>query len=120
MNSLAGPQLTQVFSSSLYPAVYKNLTDGSSLFARLTNVAVKENVYLGVEAYVLDELIILSNQLSHEFLSYFADPAVAAHLDPLWPNKLPAGMSSFDANMLCAFNRWKLAKYAAEVAGLFA
>ena len=42
MNSLAGPQLTQVFSSSLYPAVFKNLTDGSSLFvSRLPGTAAQ-------------------------------------------------------------------------------
>jgi hypothetical protein len=53
-------------------------------------------------------------------VQFFADPQVRAHLDPLWPNKLPAGMSTFDANLLCAFNRWKLQRYAAEIESFFA
>jgi hypothetical protein len=118
MNSLAGPELTQVFDAALWPSVYANLTDGSVLRARLTGVAVRPNAYLGVESFVVDELIILSNENSEAFLSSFVDPAVRAHLSPEWPNRFPIGMSAFDANLLCEFERWKLARYRDEISSL--
>jgi hypothetical protein len=62
MNSLEGASLAQVFNESLFDGVIGNLTDGSVLRARLDNVQVQANSYLGVESYELEELIIFSNE----------------------------------------------------------
>ena len=120
MNSLPGPALLRVFDPSLYPAVIANLTDPTVMRARLTNVVVQENAYLDVPRYVLDELYILSNQRPADgFFESFADPAVRAHIDPRWPNRIPVGLSAFDANLLCQFGRWKLRRYDAELRAFF-
>ena len=119
MNSMAGPNLTQVFPSALYPGVIANLTNGAVLLSQLTQVPVLANSFLGIEPYLLDELIILSSAPSAEFLATFADPAVRAHVDPQWPDRLPAGLSTFDANLLNEYERWKLDRHADTIAAFF-
>ena len=64
MNVLEGPNLAQVFPPDLYAEAIANLTNPSLLRARLTNVSVLANAYLGVEAYTLKELLVVSNQYS--------------------------------------------------------
>ena len=120
MNSLAGPQLTQVFPSALYAGVLANLTGGQN-FARLVNVPVLANAYLGVAtSYTLEELIITANQPSETFLDFFADPQVKAKVNPLWPDRMPLGLSTFDANLMCAFERFKLQAHKEEILAFFA
>jgi hypothetical protein len=85
INSLAGPSLLHVFPSELYVPVMANLTDGSRLFARATSVPVLANAYLGIESYTLDELLIVSNGRSDEFLASFDDARVAAAVSDRGP-----------------------------------
>ena len=113
MNSLAGPNLTQVFAAELYPAVLANLTDPGVLLARLTNVSVLPNAYLGIgEGLVLDELLILSNARADAFLSSFDDARVGASVSPEWPDRMPTGFGALEANLLCEFQRWKVRRHA--------
>mmetsp|Transcript_5574 Transcript_5574/g.16815 ORF Transcript_5574/g.16815 Transcript_5574/m.16815 type:complete len:98 (-) Transcript_5574:236-529(-) len=88
--------------------------------ARLRSVEVQANDFLGVEPYIVDDLVIVSNQRSEEFLDFFSDPAIRQHVDPLWPNKFPVSMTNFDGNLLCQFQRWKLQKHADVVRDFFA
>ena len=119
MNSLAGPKLTQVFPANLYPAVIANLTNGQN-FARLVNVPVYANHYLGIAAnFTLDELIITANQPSDNFLDSFADTRIRAAVNPLWPNRMPLGLSAFDANLMCQFERWKLQQHRERLLAFF-
>jgi hypothetical protein len=120
MNSLLGPKLTQVFSNVLYNDAIRNLTDPNVLRARFTNVEVIANANLEVEAYTVEELIIISNSRSQAFVDTFTDSKVRNGLDDAWPDRMPIGMNPFDANMLCEFNWWKLHKYADEVKSLIA
>merc|ERR1712050_181911 len=68
INSLSGPQLTQVFDSSLYEGVMTNLTNPDRLLAQLKNVHVARNDYLGVAEYTVEHLMILSNAKSESFI----------------------------------------------------
>jgi len=95
------------------------LTDGSILHAVLDTVDVRDNAYLGVHAYTVERLIIISNEFSNEFLEAFDDPAIHAHLDPRWPASFPLGMSTFDANLLCVFNGWKVQRFAPLLLAMF-
>lgn len=118
-NSMEGPALARVFDSALYPAVIKNLTDGATQLAVLENVAVHDNAYFGISAYTLDRLVIVSNVLSEEFIAAFHDPAVRGHLDARWPDNYPLGMSTFDANLLCVYNGWKVERIRPLLLALF-
>jgi hypothetical protein len=104
-----------------YAAVIANLTDGDNLLAVLNNVTVHANSYLGVKPYVLDQLIIISNQMSEAFLSQFRDRKIRQSLQASkqWPNKYPAGMTTLDANALCVFQGWKVQKHADLLRSLF-
>ena len=119
MNSIAGPALTQVFPSSLYPLVLSNLTNASRLFARAHSVPVLANSYLGIEPYVLDELLIISNGRSDQFLSSFTDRRVAAAVSAQWPDRMPTGFGAFEANLLCQYERWKLSTHAETLRQFF-
>lgn len=118
-NSLAGPHFTQVFDPELFPAVIQNLT-GPGVHARITNVSVRANAYLGVEPYQLDELVIFSNEKSEAFLGQFTDPEIKAKLNKYWPSDMPISMGDLDANMLCEFQRWKFESHIDELDALFA
>ena len=119
INSLAGPSLLHVFPSELYVPVMANLTDGSRLFARATSVPVLANAYLGIESYTLDELLIVSNGRSDEFLASFDDARVAAAVSDQWPDQMPTGFGVLEANLLCEYVWWKLARHAGEIKQLF-
>ena len=108
MNSLPGPELMQVFDSELFPGVLANLTNGSRLLARLENVHVRANSYLGVASYVIEDLLIMSNARSQEFLDSFHDSKVAASVAADWPDRMPTGFGTLESNLLCEFERWKL------------
>ena len=116
MNHLEGPTLGQVFADSgAWNEVYANLTNGSVLRARLTNVAVRENTYLGVPAYTLDSLVILSNQYSDTFINSFADAEIKSNLDPHFPNTFDVALPTLDANVLCMMQDWKVGQYKGEI-----
>merc|ERR1719183_2029281 len=119
MNSLAGPKLTQVFETALFDDVLSNLTNPSRLLARLRHVKVLSNSYLGVNSYTVDELMILSNARSEEFVDSFKDPEVKKHLDPSWPDRLAVSMDEFNANMMCEYQWWKLGRHASDIASFF-
>ena len=118
-NSLAGPVLTQVFDTALYRPVITNLTDGGNLLAHLRNVPVQDNTYLGVQQYVLKDLYILSSQPTGEFLGMFTDSRIRANASPLFPNRFPLAMDTFNANLLCEYERFKLTKHWDEIASVF-
>lgn len=109
MNSLEGPSLAQVFPPHLYKEVIANLTNvNGTLGVHLRNVPVLRNDYLGVTPYTLDHLFIVSNQPAEAFMTGFSDPNVVKHLGKHWPNSIPVGMSTTEANTMCAFNSWKV------------
>jgi hypothetical protein len=115
MNCLEGWELGQVFDSSLWEGVKGNLTDGGVLRARLENVEVKENEYLGVEGYMLKNLVIFSNERSDEFLGSFEDGKIAKKVDDRFPNNFPVSIPTLDSNLLCMFEDWKVMKYEDEL-----
>ena len=100
--------LTQVMPSHLYKPIIGNLTDPSRLFAHVRSIPVLRNVYLGIEPFVLEELLIISNARSAEFLHSFADRRVAAAVSSQWPDRMPTGFGPLEANLLCQYQRWKL------------
>ena len=110
----------QVFNETMYPEVIANLTNPDILRARLTDIDVLPNEFLGVfEAYTLKELIIISQEKSTEFLDSFQDSVnLKKHLAKEWPNAFPVAMPKFEANMLCMFTEFKIQKYADEIKSL--
>jgi len=119
INSLAGPKLTQVFDSSLYDEVMANLTNPDILLARLRNVKVAKNEYLGINPYTIDEIMILSNAGSAQFVEGFTDPVIKQHIAADWPDRMAISMDEFNANMLCEYERYKLAVHEAEIKAFF-
>jgi len=119
MNALEGAVLGQVFDESLYEGVIRNLTDPDVLRARLRNVQVKNNSYMGVQAYVLEELYLVSNQYTKQFLDTFNDSKVPAGIADGWPNNMPVGFDTFNSNMLCLFSQWKIRTFMQELKALF-
>jgi len=113
-NAVEGPTLDQVFDSSLYNATIANLTDPSILRAMHVSLAVRDNAYLGVKAYTVSTLMILSNQYSDDFLDT-VDSTIKGKLSTKWPNSFPISMGTLDANMLCTMQGWKVQRYASEI-----
>ena len=96
MNSMGGAQATQVFSASLYPCLLANLT-GTSVRAHLQNVPVLRNEMLGIEPYVLEELLVFSNQRSTSFLEELTDAEIVKRLASQWPSRMPLSMGALEA-----------------------
>lgn len=128
-NSLIGPQDAQVFDPSLYANVIFNLTANgtngveSPGIAHLKDVHVSANAYLGVEEYTLDDLVIFSNTEQVAFAAAFtgdANVSKALNADNNFPNKLPTGMSTFEANALCLRSAWDIQRYEKELKRIFA
>lgn len=71
----------------LYAPVIANLTNTSRLLARLTSIPVLANSYLGIPAYTLDEILILSNARAPSFLTAFEDSRVSAAVSSQWPDR---------------------------------
>ncbi len=115
MNSVSGPDNNAVFPSDLWPSVISNLTDSSIQRARLTDVQVSTNSFLGVSSYTLSELIIIANERDEDFLNLFQDDRIQAEIDDRWPNDFPVSMPTLDANILCQFADYKVSKYADEI-----
>ena len=107
--------MSQVFDEALWPAVIANLT-GPDQRAIVRNLSVRENVFLGVDAYVLDELYLVSLEKSPEFLALFTDPEVAAHVPDAWPSHFPVSMDDFSANLMGMFVDWKVQTHWDELA----
>ena len=83
-------------------------TPTSGFHAQLTNVPVLANSYWGIEEpYVLESLLIVSNQRSEAVLDGLSSsrdgPAIRKKLDARWPNKFEVAMPTLDANLLCVF-----------------
>lgn len=109
---LHGPVLGKVFANGdVYDEVYANLTDPSIMMARLQNVEVQKNPYLGVEAYTLKELMILSNEFSKEFTESFIDKSIPAHLSANFPTNYGMTMTDLEANTMCMFEDWKVQRH---------
>jgi hypothetical protein len=119
MNSISGPELNQVFETSLWDGVLSNLTNASRLMVSLQNVKVLENSYLGITSYTVDQLMILSNARSDEFVNSFKDHKIKKHLSKKWPDRLPVSMDSFHANMMCHYQWWKLEQHADAIKDFF-
>ena len=103
-----GKALLHILPSEAWAEVYKNLT-GPTVTAQLRNVQVLDNTYLGVESYMLEELLILGNQRSEAFLQLLPDRnAVVNAISKDWPLGMAVGMSAIEANLLCGFNQWKV------------
>ena len=127
-NSLIGPNDAQVFDSALYDNVILNLTSNggngveSPGIAHLKDVHVLENAYLGVEEYILDNLVIFSNTKQAAFeAAFIGDENIseALKLDTNFPNKLPTGMSTFEANALCLRSAWDIQRYETKLRQIF-
>jgi len=119
---LQGPHLAQVFPQEFYQAVIANLSDPNLGYARLDNLPVQTNLYLGIaHSYVLDSLLILTAQREKAFLGEFMDPQVHSHVRPGWPQSIPllAGLSALDANLLCTYAGWRVHQARDEVRNLF-
>jgi hypothetical protein len=111
-----GPALGQLFPRELYAPVYANLSDPRRTVAHLTDVPVLPNPYLGVAGgYTLDSLLLVGTQYNADFLDAFdaVDPEVRARLSKGWPETMSLlGMSALDANALCVFGGWSVARSA--------
>lgn len=118
-----GPQLAQVFPTPLWKAVHANVTNPELRSARLENVDVLPNAYLGVEGgYQLSTLLIIATQRSEAFLREFdaVDPRVKQGLHPGWPEAMPLpGMTPLDANTLCIYSGWEVMRAREQIQSLF-
>ena len=114
-----GPTLSQVFPSDLYEDTIAKLKDPTVLHVRHRNVLVMPNAFFGVEPYVMDDLLIISNQYAEAFVSGFSAPVKKA-IDKDWPNKYAVGMTTFDANLLCMFQWWKIDQMASTIRAVLA
>eukprot|EP00746_Dinoflagellata_sp_MGD_P037571 gnl/MRDRNA2_/MRDRNA2_190293_c0_seq1.p1 gnl/MRDRNA2_/MRDRNA2_190293_c0~~gnl/MRDRNA2_/MRDRNA2_190293_c0_seq1.p1 ORF type:complete len:447 (-),score=90.77 gnl/MRDRNA2_/MRDRNA2_190293_c0_seq1:68-1387(-) len=118
-NVLPGADLLQVFPKSLWAEVDTRLT-GENVIAHLENVKVIDNSYLGVKACKLEELVIFSNERSDKFLDLFPEPAgLRAVIDDYWPLGIAMGMSPIEANLLCAYQHWKVSSNADVLKRIF-
>ena len=107
----ARPNYNKVFPSDLYNEVSTNLTNSSTGVAILRDVPVLANDFFGVEAYTLDELIIIiSNPVSQEvFMNQFEDKErISAALDSRFPTYFQVSLPDLDANVLCLYEQWKV------------
>ncbi|GMI15338.1 hypothetical protein TrVE_jg10032 [Triparma verrucosa] len=121
MNSLEGWELGQVFDGGVYEEVLANLTDPTIMRAHLTGVQVMDNDYLGVGSYVLEEIMIFSNEYSEEFLDSFDNSEDLKNgLDENWPNNFPVSIPTFDCNMIAMKADWLVMKWEEELAALLA
>jgi len=120
-NVWPGRELLQVFDHHLWPEVHRNLTsDDNSVSAHLTAVEVHRNHYLGIEPYRIDDLLFFGNHRSEEFLDSFSKPDhLRLQIRDSWPLDMPMDMSNIEANLLCAFSKWKLQKAEAVVHRIF-
>lgn len=106
MNSLLGPSLSQVFDSDLYPSVISNMTNSKVGIAHLQGVDVLSNEIMGVESYVIKNLIIVSNIMNDGF--ELDDSRIMKRLSSSWPDSYMFVPPEVDANILCMFNDWKV------------
>ena len=99
--------------------VLANLTDPERGFARLDNLDVLPNSYLGVSGgYRIDSLLIVATQYSRAFLREFdvVDPRVRQGLHPGWPEAMSLlGISPLDVNTLCVFCGWNVKRLSAQI-----
>jgi len=118
--SMAGGIHTQVFPKELGAEVMANLTNPKILRARLTNVPVLDNEWLGIKAYTLKTLIIVSTMYNDEFVDSFKDTRIKENLGSGllggFPTNYLSGMPTLDANMLCMLQEWRSNKYREEIA----
>jgi len=108
-NNIEGPAFNKVFPSDLYNEVSSNLTTSATGVAILRDVPVLANDFFGVEAYTLDELIIIiSNPVSQEvFMNQFEDKErISAALDSRFPTYFQVSLPDLDANVLCLYEQW--------------
>jgi len=106
MNSIFGPKLSQVFDSDLYAGVISNLTNSKVGIANLKDVNVFSNEVMGVESYVINNLIIVSNIMNDGF--ELDDSRIMKRLSSSWPDNYMFVPPELDANTLCMFNDWKV------------
>ena len=106
MNSFLGPSLSQVFDSDLYPSVISNMTNSKVGIAHLQDVNVLSNEIMGVESYVIKNLIIVSSIINDGF--ELDDSRIMKRLSSSWPDNYMLVPREIDANTLCMFNDWKV------------
>ena len=106
MNRIFGPKLSQVFDSDLYAGVISNLTNSKVGIANLKDVNVFSNEVMGVESYVINNLIIVSNIMNDGF--ELDDSRIMKRLSSSWPDNYMFVPPELDANTLCLFNDWKV------------
>jgi len=114
-NILGGPKFTQIFPSHLADEVFANLTNPKILRARLDNVPVLRNDWLGIKPYILKTLLIFANGYSAEFVDSFADPSIKPSLSKNFPTGFTGGMAPLDANLFCMFQSWRADRYKDEI-----
>ena len=120
-----GPQLAQVFATKLWPEVFANLTDPEIGAARLDNVFVMPNTFLGISGgYWMSTLLIITTQQSEAFLRQMDEVdggGVRAQLHPGWPEAMPLpGMTPLDANTLCVYSGWGVMRARDAIQDMFA
>lgn len=119
-NVWPGAELLHLFPQALWPEIYANLT-GGDMVVHLQDVQIRDNMYLGVKGYQLEELVIFSNERSDKFLDLFPDAAAIRNaIDDYWPLGIAMGMSPVEANLLCAFQHWKVKSSANVLKRVFA
>ena len=104
MNSLKGPVLSQVFPSRLYPSVIRNLTDTTNGMAHLFDVDIVPHNHMGVESYRISSLLIVTNGK----MDGFESKNKMTKNSPDWPDHFSYGLPPLDANLLCAYNDYKV------------
>lgn len=110
LNSLKGPELSQIFPTHLYPEVIANLTDRNNGVALLSDTKILPNK-LGVQPYVVKSIVIFSN--GHNIDFSFDDERIMSNLSPDWPDRYSFFPPQLDANLLCSFSDWKVRRYRA-------
>lgn len=110
LNSLKGPELSQIFPTHLYPEVFANLTDRNNGVALLSDIKILPNK-LGVQPYIVKSIVIFSNGYNVDFS--FDDERIMNNLSSDWPDRYSFFPPKLDANLLCSFSDWKVRRYRA-------
>jgi len=112
----------QVFDKSLWPQVDAALRNSSGTNSiKLTNVEVKANPYIGIQAYTLDTLLIIGTEVLDSFKTRMTNwDTIAPNLVEGWPSVGASTLPELDVTTMCLHAQHKIQMNAAELQPILA